>query len=70
MYKWQEFSLGLLERPAASQLLLFTFTYEITTATLLKKETPKKVFSRNLCETFKNTNFEENLRTVASAFSC
>ena len=35
-------------------------------ATLLK-ETPTKVFSSEYCEIFKNTYFEENLRTTASA---
>ena len=35
-------------------------------ATLLK-ETPTKVFSCEYCNIFKNTYFEENLSTIASA---
>ena len=34
---------------------------------LFLKETPIKVFSCEYCEIFKNTYFEKNLRTTASA---
>ena len=33
---------------------------------LFKKETPKQVFSCEICENFKNTYFEEQQRTSAS----
>ena len=33
---------------------------------VFKKETPTKVLSCEVCETFKNTYFEEHLRTAAS----
>ena len=32
----------------------------------IKKETPTQVFSSEICEIFKNTCFQENLRTTAS----
>ena len=32
----------------------------------IKKETLTQVFSREFCETFKNTYFEEHLQTAAS----
>ena len=31
------------------------------------RETPAQVFSSETCEIFKNTYFEEHLRTIASA---
>ena len=33
----------------------------------IKKETPTQVFSREICEIFKNTYFEKHLRTAAFA---
>ena len=33
------------------------------------KKTPTQVFSREYCEIFKNTYFEEHLRTAASVYS-
>ena len=33
---------------------------------LYRKETPTQVFSCEICEVFKNTYFEEDLRTTAS----
>ena len=33
---------------------------------LLKRDTPAQVFSFEYCEIFKNTYFEEHLRTAAS----
>ena len=30
------------------------------------KENPTQVFSREICEIFRNTNFEEHLQTTAS----
>ena len=33
---------------------------------LYQKETPAQVFSREICEIFKNTYFEEHMRTTAS----
>ena len=34
----------------------------------IKKETPTQVLSFEYCEIFKNTYFEERLRTAASVF--
>ena len=36
------------------------------TCNFIKKEIPKQVFSCEYCEIFKNTYFEEHLRTVVS----
>ena len=36
---------------------------------LYLKETPTRIFSREICENFKNNYFEEHLGTVASVIA-
>ena len=45
---------------------LFLITFQALVLQSYKKEIPTQVFSCEYCETFKNTYFEEHLRTAAS----
>ena len=47
---------------------LFNNVAGLRPATLKKKETPTQVLSSEFCEIFKNTYFEEYMRTAASEF--
>ena len=44
---------------------VFNKVVDVSPRTLLK-ETPTQVFSYEICKTFKNTYFEQNLQTSAS----
>ena len=45
------------------------YSQENTCVRVPEKETPTQVFSCEYCKIFKNTYFEEHLRTAASGFT-
>ena len=48
---------------------LFLIKLQTKAYNFIKNETPAQVFSYECCEIFKNTDFEEHLRTADSAYT-